>query len=149
MSASRPNAVSWCLSPLYACKLWCHQWDVCVCEVIYVFLCWLCSVLHLQWEQPGGDDCHFSSSGHHPPHSGGVCPDWEVSLVPDLHFFSCCPVPEGPWWLCQGLWCGWVLILYLLPRSSCLTVTNEPVNVSSPNHAAVVKKCYKHILRQL
>lgn len=82
--------------------------EMCVCEVIYMlilylyviytFLCWLCSVLHLQWEQPGGDDCHFSSSGHHSAHSGGVCLDWEVSLGCDLHIFSCCHIPEGPWW---------------------------------------------------
>lgn len=138
--------------PLYARKFWCDQWDVWLWGYLYDFL------LALQrspspvrtarwWWLPFQQQWPSSSSQW-------WCMSWleGESGVWFAHFVLL-PCPRGALMTVarRGLWCGWFLILCLLPGSSklCLAVSNEPANVSSPNHAAVVKKCYKHILRQL
>lgn len=140
------------ICPLNACQLWYHQCDVRVWGYLYIFALtlqrspspvrtarWWWLPFQRQWPS-------FSSQWWCTSWLGGESGVWFAHFLPF-------PRPRGALMTVahRVSWCGWFLILCLLPGSSnhCLTVSNEPANVSSPNHAAVVKKCYKHILRQL
>lgn len=150
------------ICPLYACKFWCHRWDVRVWCYLYVYILFICYlyvfVLALQrspspvrtarwWWLPFQQQWpSFCSQWWCMSWLEGEYRVWFAHFLLLPHLRGALMTMGRPVSQCGCFW-----ILCLLPRSCklCLTVSNEPANVSSPNHAAVVKKCYKHILRQL